>query len=291
MEYGCQSMTGRMRAVLIKRPEDAFIGQRYLEKHWQEYKYTGCPDYDKVIAEYNRFEEILKQYADVIYYLPRDARTGMDSIYAHDSLKITSKGAVYFPMGKALRAKESIAAEEYLLSIGVPTLGRIEAPAKIEGGDVLWIDERTVAIGRNYRTNQLGINRFRELTRDCVDEYIIVPMPHGDGEDACLHLMSIISFVDTKKAAVYSRYMPVPFREFLLERGIELIECGDEEYDMLGTNILCLAPGVCVMMAGCPEMADKLRGAGIKLLTYEGMELSFKGTGGPTCLTCPILRE
>lgn len=291
MKYGCQSMTGKIGSVLIKRPEDAFIGQEYLEEHWRAFNYTGCPDYAKVLREYAAFEDILKRYVADIYCLPHDARAGMDSIYAHDSLKITKRGAIYFPMGKKLRAAESAAAEEYLESIGVPTLGRIEAPAKIEGGDVLWIDEKTVAIGRGYRTNDLGIVRFKELTKDCVDEYITVPMPHGDGEDACLHLMSIISFVDTKKAVVYSKYMPVPFREYLIGRGIELIECPDAEYEMLGTNLLCLEPGVCVMADGCPEIAKKLRDAGITLYTYEGTELSFKGTGGPTCLTCPISRR
>ena len=115
-------------------------------------------------------------------------------------------------------------------------------------------------------------------------------MPHGDGEDCCLHLMSIISFVDTDKAVVYSKYMPVFFREYLIEKGITLIECGDEEYDYLGTNVLCVAPGKCITIAGNPEITAKMRDAGIDVTTYEGKELSYRGTGGPTCLTCPLYR-
>ena len=179
---------------------------------------------------------------------------------------------------------------QYLESIGIPTLGEIKAPGKMEGGDVLWIDEKTVAIGRGYRTNDEGIRQFKELTKDIIDEYIIVPMPHGDGEDCCLHLMSIISFVDTDKAVVYSKYMPVFFREYLIEKGITLIECGDEEYDYLGTNVLCVAPGKCITIAGNPEITAKMRNAGIDVTTYEGKELSYRGTGGPTCLTCPLYR-
>lgn len=86
-------------------------------------------------------------------------------------------------------------------------------------------------------------------------------MPHGDGEEACLHLMSIISFVDTDKAVVYSKYMPVFFREYLIEKGIQLIECGDEEYDYLGTNLLALEPGKCILIDGCPEIQKKIEDA------------------------------
>lgn len=290
MNYKCQSMTGKIESILIKRPEAAFISQENLNRTWEDFKYFGCPDYEKVLEEYAQFEKHIKENVKNVFYLPKDDRTGLDSIYAHDPLKVTEKGAIYFPMGKALRGKEYLATREYMESIGVPTLGVITAPGKMEGGDVLWIDEKTVAIGRGYRTNDEGIRQFKELTKDFIDEYIIIPMPHGDGENCCLHLMSIISFVDTDKAVVYSKYMPVFFREYLIGKGIQLIECNDEEYDYLGTNVLALEPGKCITIAGNPEIIKKMEDAGVEVLTYEGKELSYRGTGGPTCLTCPIYR-
>lgn len=291
MNFGCQSMVKKIDTILMKRPEAAFVSQEHLNENWEKFAYFGCPDYEKVLQEYDAFEKIVKDHVENVYFLPCDERTGLDSIYAHDSLKVTSRGAIYFPMGKALRSQERLAAEEFLKSHGVPTLGYITSPGKMEGGDVLWIDEKTVAIGRGYRTNDEGIRQFKELTKDFIDEYIIVPMPHGDGEDACLHLMSIISFVDTDKAVVYSKYMPVFFREYLLKRGIQLIECGDAEYDYLGTNLLALEPGVCILIDGCPEIRKKIEDTGVKVYTYEGKELSYRGTGGPTCLTCPVCRK
>ncbi|MDO4582083.1 MAG: arginine deiminase family protein [Bacillota bacterium] len=291
MEYGCQSMVGKIDSILIKRPEQAFISQQHLDGQWRAYNYLGCPDYERTVREHAAFEEILKSHVKHIYALPADSGVGLDSIYTHDPLKITVRGAIYFPMGKQLRSGERIASEKYLLELGIPTLGHILPPGKMEGGDVLWINEKTVAIGQGYRTNAEGIRQFTELTRDFIDEYIIVPMPHGDGEDCCLHLMSVISFVDTDKAVVYSKFMPVFFRQYLLEHGYTLIECDDDEYERLGSNVLCLAPGVCVMMAGNPKMEARLRAAGIELFTYEGEEVSYRGTGGPTCLTCPLLRQ
>lgn len=290
MKYGCQSMVGKIESILIKKPEQAFISQENLNKTWEEFKYFGCPDYETVLKEYAVFEKYIKENVENVYYLPQDERTGLDSIYTHDPLKITKKGAIYFPMGKALRSKEYLATKAYLENIGVPTLGEIKAPGKMEGGDVLWIDEKTVAIGRGYRTNDEGIRQFKELTKDIVDEYIIVPMPHGEGEDACLHLMSIISFVDTDKAVVYSKFMPVFFREYLLEKGFMLIEADDDEYDYLGTNLLALEPGKVILIKGCSKIEKKLKDLGLTVMTYEGKELSYRGTGGPTCLTCPITR-
>ena len=170
MDYGCQSMVKKIESILIKRPQQAFISQENLDKTWEEFKYFGCPDYETVLKEYEVFEK---------YITDQDDRTGLDSIYTHDPLKITNKGAIYFPMGKVLRGREWEATKEFLEGIGIPTLGRIEPPGKMEGGDVLWIDEKTVAIGRGYRTNDEGIRQFKELTKDIIDDYIIVPMPHG----------------------------------------------------------------------------------------------------------------
>ena len=283
-------MVGKIESILIKKPEQAFISQEHLNKTWEAFKYFGCPDYETVLKEYAVFENYIKENVENVYYLPQDDRTGLDSIYTHDPLKITKKGAIYFPMGKALRGQEYLATKAYLESIGVPTLGEIKAPGKMEGGDVLWIDEKTVAIGRGYRTNDEGIRQFKELTKDIVDEYIIVPMPHGGGEDACLHLMSIIRCVDRDKAVVYSKFMPVFFREYLLEKGFMLIEADDDEYDYLGTNLLALEPGKVILIKGCPKIEKKLKDLGLTVMTYEGKELSYRGTGGPTCLTCPITR-
>lgn len=291
MHYGSQSMTGKLKTVLIKHPEVAFRNQNTLNADFEAFGYIGAPDYETVLKEYSVFEAALKSEGAELLYLPMEASVGLDSIYAHDPLKVTKNGAIYFPMGKALRAKEAAATRNFLEAKGIPTLGVIEAPAMIEGGDIVWLDERTVAIGRGYRTNDAGIEAFRKLTQGIVDEIIVVPMPHGDGPEACLHLMSIISMVDQDLAVVYSKYMPVFFRELLLKRGMTLIETPDAEYDYLGTNVLAIAPRVAIMLEGNDTVKKGLEACGAKVYTYPGKEVSYRGTGGPTCLTAPISRE
>ncbi len=290
MKYNCMSMYKTIKTVLIKHPSQAFISQDTLDEKWRQFNYLSPPDYKKSLEEYKTFEKILLENDIKPIYLSKSDNVGLDSIYTHDSLKITSKGAIYFNTGKVLRQKEGSEVEKILKQNNIPTLGKITSPGVMEGGDVVWIDEKTVAIGLGYRTNEEGIRQFKELTNDFIENYIIVPMPHADGEDECLHLMSIISIVDKNLAVVYSKFMPIFFRQYLIENGFELLEVTDHEYLNLGSNVLALSPRVCLIMDGNPKIEEKLLEAGCVVHKYSGSEISLKGTGGPTCLTCPIYR-
>lgn len=290
MDYGCQSMYKKINRILVKHPKDAFLSQGSLAENWKKFNYLSEPDYESAVEEFTVFENILKENVEHIDYLEQSNNVGLDSIYTHDSLKVTSRGAIFFNTGKVLRQKEAFETEKKLSALSIPTLGWITSPGKMEGGDVVWLDEKTVAIGLGYRTNLEGIEQFKALTKDFIDEYFIVPMPHGDGEDECLHLMSVISIVDKDLAVVYSRYMPVFFRQYLIEKSFELIEVNDREYDNLGSNVLALGPRVCVLLQGNDDIKNKLEKHGCKLYFYPGKNVSIQGTGGPTCLTCPVLR-
>jgi N-dimethylarginine dimethylaminohydrolase len=172
----------------------------------------------------------------------------------------------------------------------IPILGHIVAPGSLEGGDVVWLDSRTVAVGEGYRTNGAGIRQFRALLGDLVDEVISVPLPHWTGPADCLHLMSLISPVAADLAVVYSRLLPVPFRQLLIERGYELVEVADDEYNLMACNVLAVAPRKVVMLAGCPATERGLKAAGAEVWTFDGSDLCLLGGGGPTCLTRPLLR-
>lgn len=290
MKYGCQSMVGKLETVIIKHARDAFVSQEYLNENWEKFKYTSCPDYEKAVKEYETFEKILKEHVANVYYLPCDEDAGIDSIYAFDSCKITSKGAIMLNFGKKERRGEVQATKKFLQELGIPILGEITGNGTIEGGEVAWLDERILAVGRSYRTNDEGIRQFRELTKDLVDEFIVVDLPHANGPDECLHLTSIISPVDKDLAVVYSKLMPVTFRQLLIERGIQLIEVPDDEYETLGCNVLALAPRKCLMLAGNPKTKAMLEEAGATVYEYEGEEISLKGTGGATCMTLTVTR-
>ena len=292
MNIGSQSMVAPLRTVLVKDPRASHVDQATVDAQWQTLHYPERPDLARVQAEYDAFFATLADFDVEIGTLPPAPETTLDSIYTHDPVAAVSRrGVILGNMGKAARRTEPDAMETYLRATGVPILGRIQAPGHVEGGDVCWLDARTVAVGEGYRTNAEGIRQLRALLDDDVDEVIPVPLPHWTGPDDCLHLLSFISPVDHDKAVVYSRMMPVPFRQLLLDRGVQLIEVPDEEYDSFACNVLAVAPGVCIMLEGNPVTQARLEAAGVAVHTFPGQDLCMKGGGGPTCLTRPLWRQ
>ncbi|WP_155590192.1 dimethylarginine dimethylaminohydrolase family protein [Lysinibacillus cavernae] len=289
MHY-CSSMYAPLKHVIVKHPKDAFQSQAHLSDEWKTFNYLSEPHYEEALREYAEFIGILEKYVETIDYLPIADKAGLDSLYAHDPVKFTPNGAIILKSGKKLRQPEAAVYKTFLQNKGIPVIGELTGEAVSDGGDIVWLDDRTLVVGRGYRTNDEAIRQLKEMTADMVDEFIIVQLPHDLGEAECLHLMSFISMVDRDLAVVHSRLMPVFFRQLLIERGIQLIEVPKEEYDALGCNVLALAPRVCVIPEGNEETKRQLLDAGATVFEYKGDEITVKGTGGPTCLTCPVVR-
>jgi len=289
MHY-CSSMYAPLKHVIVKHPKEAFISQEHLTDEWKTFNYLSEPNYNEALTEYAEFIAILEKYVEKIDYLPASNEVGLDSLYAHDPVKFTPHGAMILKSGKNLRQPEANVYKQFLQSKDIAIIGELSGDAVSDGGDIVWLDDRTLAVGRGYRTNDEAIRQIKEMTADIVDEFIVVQLPHDLGEAECLHLMSFISMVDKDLAVVHSRLMPVFLRQLLIERGIQLVEVPKDEYDTLGCNVLALAPRVCVIPEGNPVTKQQLLDAGATVYEYKGEEITVKGTGGPTCLTCPVVR-
>jgi N-dimethylarginine dimethylaminohydrolase len=289
--YGSQSMVGELKGVALKRPAEAFINPANVQAQWQALNYLGEPDFNLAAAQHQQLVDLLSRAGSEVVYLPQAENTGLDSVYVHDPVIVCQRGAILCSMGKDLRRGEPAAIGRFFESVGVPVLGSIIGEGRLEGGDVLWLDARTVAVADGYRTNQEGIRQMRALLGDLVDEVIVVPLPHWTGPQDCLHLQSNISLLDHKIALVYSRLLTVPFRQLLLARGFTLVEVADAEYDSMGCNVLAVAPRKVIAVAGNPITKQRMEAAGVEVWTYEGSDISVKGAGGPTCLTRPFWRE
>jgi N-dimethylarginine dimethylaminohydrolase len=283
--------TGRIQHLLVKHARDAFVSQDVLNAQWQDLGFTAAPDFARAVREYDGLLELLGSSGTRIDTLPADNGVTPDSIYVRDASVVTNRGVILCEMGKAQRAGEPAAQEAFFGKAGLPVLGSIRPPGRLEGGDVAWLDEHTVAVGRGYRTNAAGIAQFHALLGESVKEVVAVALPHWRGPGDVFHLMSILSPIDRDLAVVYSPLMSVPFRQRLLEDGWTLVEVPDDEFESMGTNVLSIGPRRCVMVAGNPRTRRLLERAGVEVLEYEGKEISLKGGGGPTCLTRPILRS
>lgn len=287
---GTLSEVGRITRMALRRPEEAFANQENVDAQWQELNYMDRPSYKNAVNEYEKFIALLKKCGIKIDFLPADKRLTLDSLYVRDATIVSHNGVILCNMGKKQRMYEPVVAKEAFQHLGIPVLGAISGSGRLEGGDVVWLDNETLAVGRTYRTNDKGITQVQALVDEAVN-VIPVPLPHYRGPSDVFHLMSILSPIDYDLALVYSPLMPIPFRELLTDRGIQLVEVPESEFETMGCNVLAVAPGECIMLKGNPETKTSLEEAGVKVWEIEGLEISVKGQGGPTCLTRPLIRE
>jgi N-dimethylarginine dimethylaminohydrolase len=280
--YGCQSMTARLRRVLIRAPRAEDCAR------WRAFGWRAEPDPVRIASEHEKLRAEIERFGAEVVMARAPLADGLDSIYVYDPVLITDRGAILLRPGKELRRGEPEAMALDLEVAGVPIAARLEAPATVEGGDTLWLDARTLAVGRGYRTNGAGIEALAQALPDV--DVIAFDLPHHRGPAEVLHLMSFLSPLDDDLALVYPPLAPVRLLELLVERGIELVDVPDEEYDSLGCNVLALGPRVALALDGNPRTRRRMERAGVDVHVFPGRELCRKGDGGPTCLTRPLLR-
>ena len=280
----------KLASVYLKSAESSFRSEKKLTKQWKELQFLTKPNFEESLKEYNAFQLFFTNKNIETCFFPADQKTWIDSIYCRDASIATDFGMIICNMGKNGRIQEPKAQLETYLQNTVKILGEITFPGTLEGGDVAWLDQKTLAVGHTYRTNDQGIRQLKALLFPKGIEVIVVELPHYKGKEDVFHLMSILSPVDKNLAVVYSPLMPIKFRNQLLERGYQLIEVPDEEFESMGCNVLAVAPRDCLMVDGNPITKKLLEQAGCQVVAYKGNEISVKGGGGPTCLTRPLKR-
>ena len=280
----------KLVSVYIKPAKEAFESDKLLESQWSALNYLSKPNFNLALNEYEKFESIFKENNVEVYHFSSNKNVKIDSIYCRDASIATDFGVIICNMGKEGRINEPKAQLLAYQKQNMTILGVIESPGTLEGGDVAWLDEKTLAVGHTYRTNDEGIKQLKNLLEPKGIQILVADLPHYKGREDVFHLMSILSPVDRDLAVVYSPLMPIKFRNELLERGFNLIEVPKEEFDSMGCNVLAISPRNCVMVDGNPKTKKLLETAGCKVTTYAGKEISVKGGGGPTCLTRPLVR-
>jgi N-dimethylarginine dimethylaminohydrolase len=279
-------MVSPLRKVLVKRPDAAFAVNDHVAWH-----YTDRPDLALAQQEHDALVTLLRQAGAEVLYHDEPQPAHADAIYVFDPAIVTDHGAIILSMGKPQRRGEEGTMARHLKELGIPLLYALHGEARAEGGDLLWLDHATLAVGLGFRTNAQGLHQLREALTSIGVTVIPVELPYYTGPEACLHLLSLISLVDQRTAVVYPPLLSVPFWQELRQRDFQLIAVPEEEFATMGTNVLALAPRECLMLAGNPITKQRLEEAGCAVVTYQGHEISHKAEGGPTCLTRPLLRD
>src|SRR5215211_8616680 len=283
VRFGCGDMVGRLRRVLVRapKPEDVFA--------WKAYGWRAEPDFGRLEAEHEAFRALLAEAGAEVVLAETPLPACPDAVYVYDPALVGPHGAALLRPGKQGRRIEVDAMAADLVEAGVSIAARLDAPATAEGGDAVWLDERTLLVGRGYRTNDAGVAALREALPGVDVLAFDLPYWHGRGE--VMHLMSFLSPLDVDLAVVYLPLMPARLVELLEEREVRFVEVPDEEFESMGPNVLALAPRVALALDGNPITRRRMERAGADVRTYAGNDLSRKGDGGPTCLTRPLLRS
>ena len=280
--YGAQSMSASLLDVLVKPPGPAF-GAAFDDP---AHGFLHPVDLDVARREHADFVELLASLGPRVHVLDTELASP-DLVYTFDPLLVTDRGAIPLRPGKPNRAPEPAAIEAWTTAAGIPTLGRIEAPGTVEGGDTLWLQPDLFCIGRTLRTNSTGVAQLAGLVGGDVR---VFDLPYWHGPAELIHLMSVISPVADDLAVVFLPLLPVGLWELLVDLDIRMIEVPDDEFPTLGCNVLAVRPGVVILAEGNPQTAAALAAAGCEVHTYPATEIGLNGSGGPTCMTRPILR-
>jgi N-dimethylarginine dimethylaminohydrolase len=282
-DFGAQSMTAPLREVLVKRPGPAF-GRAFDDPR---HGFLHPVDLNVAQREHDAFVELLAGLGPAVHELGTESDSP-DLVYQFDPLLVTDRGAIPLRAGKPNRRGEELLTEAWVNDHGIPTLGRIEAPGTIEGGDTFWLRPDLLCIGRTLRTNDAGARQLETLAGGDVR---IFDVPYWRGPAELIHLLSVISPVADDLAVVYLPLLPVGLWQLLADLSIRLLPVSDEEFGTLGCNVLAVRPGVVILAEGNPLIASALAQAGCEVHAYAATEIGLNGSGGPTCLTRPLKRE
>lgn len=200
-----------------------------------------------------------------------------DCAFIEDAAVVLDEAAIIGRMGTEARRPETAGIESELAAL-VP-VHRIEAPATLEGGDVLRIGH-TLLVGRSSRTNAAGVSALSEFAGRYGYEVRPVPV-HG-----CLHLKTACTALPDGRLLVNRDWLDCDGLE-----GFDLLDVpADEPW---GANIACLGsadlnphyPGAVVCAAaGSPRTAELICGLGFEVRTVDLSEFA-KAEGGVTCLS------
>ncbi len=284
-------MVGALERVLVCSPRTAGWNESDYAAKWQQLGFHHAPNFATAQSQHDALCRELKSAGAELIELPPTPALSLDAVYTHDASLPTDHGLIVMRLGKTNRLSEGPHHAASCETLHISILGTITSPATTEAGDILWLDPKTLLVGHGYRTNAAGIQQLSSLLAPHAVEVISAPLPYGPGPSACLHLMSLISLLDERTALVDLPRLAVETVELLKSRRYKFIEIDPSERDTLACNVLALGNNRLLAIEENPTTNTRLCHAGFDLRTFPGSELCINGSGGPTCLTRPLLRE
>ena len=284
--WGVNTEVGRLRMVLMHKPGDEINS---INKPYEKWRYTYKPDLEEMRRDYKRLKEAFKEEdVKVIERLPETAEPPrlVKSIYTRDPSFAVPGGVIIGRMYDALRRGEEPYTMRTLASLGCSILRTVNGAGTIEGGSVMWLDPKHLAVGLSFRVNVEGARQVAEVVWANDPEIEVTTTPIFGG-----HIDGLICMVDRHTVVVKREGLTWSFWEYVKdELKFNIIECPRDVY-VAG---VVLRPGRVIVASG----EDKR--AGIRLLEREGIDVievsidslvTPRNSGSIHCLTMPVIRD
>jgi len=301
--YGCDELE-RLKSVLVHTPGDelALID----ESNYKYWLYDKVPDIPKYIEEHRNYQELLESNGVKVYELEDyvDENTYMikqmpNLTFLHDIAVISSKGAILSKMRPPARAKEEVVVKEALNNLGIPILSEFDGEDGFFEGCLLFSKE-TIFIADTERHTYPFIQEFTSNILNDFKEVIYTRIPkarrymHPDTvfnrirED--LALAYLPAFGETCLFTEDSRER-IDFKEFMRDKGVEIISVSDSEQSRHGCSCVPLESGTIFHydIALDQETKRELESQGVEIISFHP-EAMHSGGGSLRCHTLRLCR-
>jgi len=205
-------------------------------------------------------------------------------VYTRDIGVSTKGGVLLGGFREPARKGEEDFAEEVFIKEGIPILGRV-FEGSLEGGDVHYVDDETLAIGVGARSTIEGITEAEGILKGLGLTIIPVEFP-----EECLHLDLLFVVIGERICVACTEMLPHSFIEILRDKKFSILEVSKEDAMELKNNVLSLDEKTVLSFRGNKRLNERLEALGFEVLKPE-INIFTRGGGGPRCLTFPLERD
>ena len=251
--------------------------------------WDGLPRQERAAEEHQGLVETLEDHSVEIHHLGEVSTEHAGSLFVRDVGFAIEGGMVIAQMVEETRQGEEHRLAERVVELGIPIYHSVHGSGGFEAGNMVWIDEETVAIGRSRTTNAEGIRQVRTVLETYDIDIVEVPIFGSTQSTGQTHLALVFSMVDVDLALVYPQAVPDEFVSLLHDRGIDTIEVPMREQRNRATSTVAIEPETVLLPAGNHETSAALENRGLTIHELPMREIAKTG-GGLKGLVLPLQR-
>lgn len=270
--------TGVLKKVLVSKPD--YLKAAKINEIAKKWDYEL--DIEKMRKEHEAFVEAYRNNGVEVAFL--DSNEGRpNSVFARDFGSCIKEGYILGNFKLPLRYQEHDDYKKRMEELGVPMVAEIKN-GLFEGGDFMFLNEHTIALGMADRTNEEGYLEMKQQVEPLGYEIIPVPLKRE-----YLHLDMCFNLVDAHLAVAYKEGMPEEFLKRIEEMEIEIISVPEEAIFAHGCNLQALGNKRVMSLKQNQRVNEQLAKKGMNVIELDITEI-LKAGGGPHCMTFPLLR-